>query len=392
MLFQALQDNSAGKFGGAYQAKVLIVDDNSELLSVLRVVLEKNGYRVFLAERAGQAVEALMKDIPDVIVCDIMMPDKSGLELHKDIQEHPEWCNIPFIFLTALASDTDIRTGKGTGADDYLTKPFDPDELLSVINGKLSAAKRRKAMAAKQWDGYCRRIIHTLSHEFRTPLVSINTGTELLIDQQKELNPEQIRRLLESIWRGGQRLERLVDDFMLLQQIDLGHAYNVCQLYRRNFYLPQIVQTAVDCFTETYAEQCSCPPVLQLPQEEELQDLVVSVYDVQIVSIIHRLLHNAYKFAGNDKSAVVSIGIQGKRGFVCVRDYGPGLENFPVSSQIACQPFVQINRETYEQQGCGLGLTVCMYFTQLNGGNLTLRQPQDGNGLEAVIDFPLVGQ
>ncbi|HQH28958.1 MAG TPA: response regulator, partial [Oligoflexia bacterium] len=70
MLFQALQDNSAGKFGGAYQAKVLIVDDNSELLSVLRVVLEKNGYRVFLAERAGQAVEALMKDIPDVIVCD----------------------------------------------------------------------------------------------------------------------------------------------------------------------------------------------------------------------------------------------------------------------------------------------------------------------------------
>jgi two-component system, sensor histidine kinase and response regulator len=375
---------------GQSAAKILMVDDNLELLAVLKQILERQNYQVVTVSRVAQALESLIHETPDIIICDVMIPEKNGFDFHTEIQQHPVWCNIPFIFLTAMAGDKDIRVGKELGVDDYLTKPFNPDDLIAVVKGKLALAAHRKKMVDKQMDGYRRRIIHTLSHEFRTPLVSINTGSELLLDQQADLNQEQIARLLRSIWRGGQRLEKLVDDFMVLQQIDLGHAQHTSELYRQRIPFAQIVETAVESFPELYPDCGGVMPELIMPQEDELPLLVVCVYDIQLISVLHRLLHNAFKFGGVEKPVTVSIGKKSNRVYASIRDRGPGMENFPVSAALACQPFVQINRETYEQQGCGLGLTISMYFTQINGGTLILRVPDDRIGIEAVIDFPLV--
>ncbi|MCB0324544.1 MAG: hybrid sensor histidine kinase/response regulator, partial [Bdellovibrionales bacterium] len=373
---------------GEHSAKVLLVDDCRELLAVTKEILEVHGYEVSTASSAAQALRRMARDIPDIIICDVIMPERNGYEFHQEVVSNPDWCEVPFIFLTGMSGEEEVRMGKALGCDDYLTKPFDPDELAAVVKGKLTLVRHRKKMASVRMEGYRRRIIHTLSHEFRTPLVSINTGTELLLEQHETLQPSQVTRLLQSVLRGGQRLERLVDDFMLLQQIDLGHAQHTCELYRQRFPLRRMIDMAIDCFVETLLPHDLIDIELISPAQEDLSKLYVDVYDIQVINVFQRLLSNAAKFGGRHAISV-AYGIEGDNAVVRVLDSGPGISGDSAAIEQARQPFNQLNRETYEQQGCGVGLTIAHYFTEINGGQLELRNRADASGLEARVVFPL---
>lgn len=369
---------------------VLVVDDNLELLCLVKQVLTAEGFKVLTAPSVDAAFRTLAATTPDMIICDVLLPDKNGLEFHREVKQSPEWCNVPFVFLTGLSSEEHIRIGKQQGCDDYLTKPVEVEDLIAVVKGKLALAEHRRKMALAQFEGYRKRIIHTLSHEFRTPLVSINTGTELLLDQHGDLPHEQIKRLLESIWRGGQRLERLVNDFMLLQQIDLGHARQTYELYKQPISVLQLIETAVDCFNQTAFEGHVAEPEVLLPNKRRLEQLIILVYDVQILNVIQRLLSNAYKFAGEESRVTVSGGELEGVAYISIRDRGPGMDSLCKSAPKACEAFVQLKREVYEQQGCGIGLTISRHFAEINGGSLRFCTPEEGPGLEAMLSFPLM--
>jgi CheY-like chemotaxis protein len=371
-------------------AKILVVDDSPEILEVISHVLTLSGFAVTTVCSVDEAIASLTTSVPDLIVCDVLMPERDGYALHEEICRNPDWCELPFIFLTAVSGDEAVRDGKSLGCDEYLTKPFDPEDLVAVVKGKVSLAKRRQKMSSVKMEGYRRRIIHTLSHEFRTPLVSINTGTELLIEQHSALNQSQIIRLLESIWRGGQRLERLVDDFMLLQQIDLGHAAHTYELYKQRYPLVQLVRSAVDGFSDPTIRGAAAQMEVVIAEESECEDMYVQVYDVQIHNVLQRLLSNAQKFGGSDNRISVSIGRVDHLSEVVVRDRGPGLQGSEGILEEASTAFSQIDRETFEQQGCGLGLTIARYFSRINGAALSFRAPKEGPGLEAVLTIPLV--
>jgi len=369
------------------KARVLLVDDNEELLNVLGEILSNNQYDILRAESAEAALTLLTQHSADVIVCDIMMPGKDGFALFHEVRQNPDWMEVPFVFLTSLANQEEVCAGKGSGCDDYLTKPFDPEELLAVIKGRLALAAHRKKVSKNHFESYRKRIIHTLSHEFRTPLVSINTGTELLLDKEHRLPDEQARRLLESIQRGGFRLERLVNDFMLMQQIDLGHAATSCERFRRKQSLYYLVESAVESFQESFPESQLKGNIELKLNRESTEELKVEVYDVQIVHVIQHLLSNALKFGGTKNPIEVSLHPEGSEIVLAIRDFGPGLDTR--ASDKACETFSQIDREMYEQQGAGLGLTISRYFTEINGGTIELLPPEEGPGLVAKITFRL---
>lgn len=362
---------------------VLLVDDNVELLGVLADVLRMSGLDVLMAPSGRAALELMQTRRPDVIVCDVMMPDMNGHQLHDAVCENPDWCMIPFVFLTALSGAREVRLGKERGCDDYLAKPFNPDDLVSVLRGKLNQARKRSCSTEMRFDTYRRRIINTLSHEFRTPLVAINTGTELLLDQHDQLEEDRVKYLLESIQRGGQRLQRLVEDFMVVQQIESGVAAANAERYRAKHDLAEVVRQAVDQFQE-WGAQTACDIELIVDEDADTQ---VEVYDMQVMDIISRLLSNAVKFGGEHKSAEVQVYARG--GFVCVaiRDYGPGMSEQQFFS--ARETFAQIDRDRMEQQGCGLGLTVMHYFAELNRAVVAC-ESAEGGGLRVELRFPKI--
>ncbi len=121
---------------------ILVVDDQPELLENIALTLEAAGYAVATAQDGAQALELLSNTPPDLILADIAMPQLNGYQLFERVRENPDWVAIPFLFLTARALDSDIRYGKELGADDYLTKPIQPEDLLAVVRGKLRRAEQ----------------------------------------------------------------------------------------------------------------------------------------------------------------------------------------------------------------------------------------------------------
>jgi len=120
--------------------RILAVDDEPNIVRLIQVNLERQGYQVETANNGAQALAKIKANRPDLVVSDVMMPEMDGFELLANIRRDPALMDLPVIMLTAKAQDRDVMTGYQTGADMYLTKPFNPQELLQFVKRILSSA------------------------------------------------------------------------------------------------------------------------------------------------------------------------------------------------------------------------------------------------------------
>ena len=365
---------------GEVTPSILVVDDNPLIVDVLKGLLRSQNYKVFTSTNGKEALEVLNQKKVDVIICDVMMPKMGGYELHEAVRKTPECSHIPFVFLTALDDKLEIEHGKEVGADDYICKPFEPRELLAVVKGKVSRALSLKAMSAQRYDNYRRRVIHTLSHEFRTPLVAINTGMELLIEHQSSLDSAKAKNLLDAVRRGGLRLEKLVNDFMVLQQMDAG--------VPRKFFETRAAAVSVTTLLDHYMLAKSGTFVSQGVQfkiTDDTDGACVQIVESQIIECLDRLVSNAVKFSPSDRN--VEIHAYSSDGEICldIKDRGIGLDIDKLDEAI--DVFGQINRDRLEQQGGGLGLPIASRYASINNGRLEF-EPRKGGGSIVSIVLP----
>jgi len=117
--------------------KILVIEDNKDILENTAELLQLSHYQVLIASNGKEGVEQAIKNKPDLILCDIMMPGLDGYGVLHMLQNNPELQHIPFIFLTAKTEPSEIRKGMSLGADDFITKPFDTADLLKTIENRL---------------------------------------------------------------------------------------------------------------------------------------------------------------------------------------------------------------------------------------------------------------
>ena len=122
--------------------KILVIEDEPEMRRNITTILRLEGFAPVAAENGRIGVEVATKEKPDLILCDVMMPELDGYGVIKTLHNEPATMNIPFIFLTAKGERTDIRSGMNLGADDYLTKPVDKNDLLRAIKMRLARAEQ----------------------------------------------------------------------------------------------------------------------------------------------------------------------------------------------------------------------------------------------------------
>ncbi|XOV69312.1 MAG: response regulator transcription factor [Fluviicola sp.] len=138
--------------------KILIVEDETSIRETLEEIFELSGYAVSSAKDGKEGFEKIINDTPDIVVCDVNMPEMNGFELLGAINERMKDDIVPpFLFLTAKVEPNDIRRGLGLGADDYILKPFDNNDLLSAV--RLRLEKRKKILGNKQ-------VVHLKSQQF----------------------------------------------------------------------------------------------------------------------------------------------------------------------------------------------------------------------------------
>lgn len=130
--------------------KILIIEDNQDVRENLSEILSLSGFQTLLAENGKVGVEIALADTPDLILCDVMMPELDGFGVLHILSKQQKTADVPFIFLTAKAEKDDFRKGMSLGADDYITKPFDDTLLLQTIEARLQKSERLRVASTKQ--------------------------------------------------------------------------------------------------------------------------------------------------------------------------------------------------------------------------------------------------
>jgi two-component system phosphate regulon response regulator PhoB len=201
----------------AGSATVLLVEDEPAILDLLQVTLSARGFRVRKAEDADRARESIRAELPDVVILDWMLPGQSGIQLARELRSDARSRALPIIMLTAKADESDKVQGLEVGADDYITKPFSPRELVARVNALL---RRRAPHAADVTLSYAGVTLNPSRHEARVAGALIEIGaTEFRLLAFLMANPERVfsrAQLLDQVW-GDHRFieERTVDVHVL---------------------------------------------------------------------------------------------------------------------------------------------------------------------------------
>jgi DNA-binding NarL/FixJ family response regulator len=129
---------------------ILVIEDHSVMRRNIQTILEMEGFKVTTAENGHQGVAAAQASAPDLILCDVMMPELDGYGVLSALRAEKKTCTIPFIFLTAKGEKTDLRTGMNLGADDYLAKPVSSGDLLAAIHARFERKRAHDEHLAKE--------------------------------------------------------------------------------------------------------------------------------------------------------------------------------------------------------------------------------------------------
>ncbi len=363
--------------------RILVVDDHEPLLAAIQGILEGEGYTVFTATDGINALELMEEIKPNLIIADIMMPRMDGYALYEAIRIHPEWITVPFIFLTAKAEREDKLKGKGMGAEDYLTKPFDPEELVVAVSSRLGRAQAIQEASEEQFEKLKQQIANVLGHELRTPLTYVRGYTELALEEVPD-SVEGITDYLQGIKRGADRLNRLVEDLMMMVQIDTGRAadeYHMLVCIHPN--LEAVLQATIQRHKAAAAEKGIA---LELITSPDLPS--VRICEPIFTNALGRLIENGIKFSRN-RGSRVTVSTQVMDGWVeiAVTDYGIGIATNEIPHLF--ERFRQIDRDKMEQQGAGLGLALARELIHLHAGEITV-ESTPGEGSTFTIRLPIV--
>ncbi len=372
--------------------KILLVEDNVELTKVLEDLFSLQGWQTVIAGNVTEAKNKLEELQPNIIISDLMLPGEKGNVLYEYIKNETKFLDLPFVFLTSSTDENFKQSALEQGCEAYLNKPFCPTELTALVKGQINKYKYKKESKEKVLLEDRKRIIQTLSHEFRTPLVSINTGSELILQNSKDLKQEQVQNLISSIYRGGKRLEKLVSDFLVMQQINSGLAKSASEKYKSVHSINSMVQKAISNVADGFIDDTPC--IIYEGCEQEIE---VEVYAIQVVDAIGRLIENALKYSPDKTVFLHSVEGSIKKGkkqdssnilsSLVIRDFGLGISD--IEQLVVDDIFNQVDRNKQEQQGCGFGLYIVNQFAKLNNIDFRLELPNEGPGVEAILDFKI---
>ncbi|MBD2439473.1 hybrid sensor histidine kinase/response regulator [Nostoc sp. FACHB-110] len=359
---------------------ILIIEDEPQVRENIQEILELSDFETLTASNGKIGLEIAQAKLPDLIICDIMMPELDGYSVLSALRQNETTVNIPLIFVTAKAERTDFRQGMDFGADDYLTKPFTPEELLNAIAGRLKKQAVIQRQSQAKLDELRMNIIHSLPHEINTPLNGILGMSQLLIENSELINePEEIE-IVETIYTSASRLHKLAQRFLLYSNLEL--------ISRDAQKIRQIQEEFENCLSKTVIHDVCINKARAVNREKDLKlDLTESLVRMpqeKLSILIEELIDNALKFSLPNSEIKVISKVNGYKYQLDVIDFGKGMTSAEIDKIGA---FVQFNRKLYEQQGSGLGLAIVQHLVNLYQGEFQVSSTP-GQGTTISICFP----
>ena len=367
---------------GKTQKQVLVIDDTQDIRFIISETLNLFGFHTLTAEDGVTGISMAQENLPDLIICDINMPNLDGYGTLKAMREHEATAGIPFIFLSGATDKSDMRRGMELGADDYLTKPFTHKELMAAVNTRLEKQAEVQRQSDKRLNELRGNITLALPHELRTPLNGIMGLASLMMDDYATMPPEEVLESSKFIHDSAMRLHRLIENFLVFSQIELMASESktidisgAIQPVPANELVPDIARKTAARFKREGDLQLKIEAAsLLVPQEN-------------FIKIAEELIDNAFKFSEPGQAVNIAIEVADGRCQFVVTDLGRGLAAEHISR---IGPHIQFNRQTYEQQGAGLGLFIAKRLTELLGGRFHIDSKAD-QGTTVRVSFAMPG-
>lgn len=342
-------------------AKILVIDDYPDTIKVLESLLTLRGYEVVTAPNGREGVKRAFDHLPDLIVCDVMMPYMNGYEVLAAVRKNPATFGTPFILLTSRNEKEDVRTGMELGADDYLTKPFSNTEIVNAVKVRLEKNKNVKSFYDKKLKELQLYLLSSLPHELRTPLNTILGFAQIIDKSFDSLSKEEIKAMNGNILASGQDLLRMIGNYsyynMLRDKMD-------SKAWRDN-----IEAISAKGLIEEVAFETSYGYKRTDDLKMGLADGELMMLEEHLRKLVKELSDNCFKFSQEDSRVSVKSFV--KKGSYHIHFTDSGIGMLPDEVQ-RIGPFIQFNRDENEQQGSGLGLAIAKVIVKLYDGTFEI--------------------
>lgn len=356
-----------------------IIDDDPQLCASLAAGLESRGFQVAASQTAQAGLFAAQAHHPDLILCDINMPGKNGLQLLEELRRDETLANCPFVFMTGNPLFAQPRAGMDLGADDFLLKPFTVDTLVGCITARLRRSEisgQTEAALVKSLRDALRK---GLPHEFFTPLTGIIGFAEMLEQEGDLMKPEECRDALRSILQSSRRLQRTLRNYIYaVDRLAPDSAAPFPALSASS--VVQFIQQGARAATDRHQR----PADLVL----DLTGAPLNGAATELALLVEELVDNGFSFSRPGTIVRLSARRVGNELQIAVTDHGRGMTRPQLKS---LGLFRQFERTKYEQQGLGVGLFIVQQAVRRLGGRFRVESVKD-EGTRCEVLLPIAGE
>ena len=367
---------------------ILIVDDDAQNLKLLNAALSEAGYGVAVANGGAVCFKVLEKRHPDLILCDVIMPEIDGYEVCRRLKASPEHRDTPLIFLTSRTDTEDLLRGFEVGAVDYVTKPFNKAELLARVRTHTELKQARDTILEnsrqleslnqrlKTLDAEKNHFLGIVAHDLKNPLTTIMMSAEMVEDRADKVSEEQLVDYMQMIQRNASRIRTIIMNLLDVNRIESGKL----AVDLKPFDLRDFIARLLDQYRDK-AERKQIRMHLEAPQET-----VLLVSDENIVyQIGDNLLSNALKYSPPDRHVFVSVRAESDSVSFSIRDQGPGFT--AEDKQKLFEKFARLSAQpTAGESSTGLGLSIVKRLCELLAGDIHCEsEPNEGTTFTVTL-------
>lgn len=363
--------------------KILIVDDVMSNVLLLKVLLTNEKFAIATASNGRQALEQVEKENPDLVLLDVMMPDMSGFEVAQHLKSNPNTADIPIIFLTALNSTADIVKGFQVGANDFISKPFNKEELIIRVTHQISLVAAKRLILSKTEElqrtiAGRDKLYSVIAHDLRSPMGSIKMVLNMLIlNLPSEKIGAEMYELLTMANQTTEDVFSLLDNLLKWTKSQIGKLNVVYQ----DVDLVEVTDGVIEIFSMVASLK-----KIRI-HEMKPEKMMVNADIDMLKTVVRNLLSNAIKFSKENSEVLVKMEEVDGMAVVSVQDYGCGISEEGQKKLLHTDTHFS-TFGTNNEEGSGLGLFLCKDFVVKNGGKLWFTS-KEGEGSIFSFSIPV---
>ena len=363
--------------------KILIVDDVMSNVLLLKVLLTNEKFAIATASNGRQALEQVEKENPDLVLLDVMMPDMSGFEVAQHLKSNPNTADIPIIFLTALNSTADIVKGFQVGANDFISKPFNKEELIIRVTHQISLVAAKRLILSKTEElqrtiAGRDKLYSVIAHDLRSPMGSIKMVLNMLIfNLPSGKIGAEMYELLTMANQTTEDVFSLLDNLLKWTKSQIGKLNVVYQ----DVDLVEVTDGVIEIFSMVASLK-----KIRI-REMKPEKMMVNADIDMLKTVVRNLLSNAIKFSKENSEVLVKMEEVDGMAVVSVQDYGCGISEEGQKKLLHTDTHFS-TFGTNNEEGSGLGLLLCKDFVVKNGGKLWFTS-KEGEGSIFSFSIPV---